>query len=144
MRLVTFVVCFAFVSGCYGPTAPDERFLRAPSPPPPPPPPPSIVSGVVTDSLQHNPLSGAYVHWAWSAFGCGDPAGSASTGDDGTYSLKVGSNGAVLGQQVEVIVCASKDGYKAHQESVRVTMDASEVTVNFDLMRSDGSTMARR
>ena len=77
MRLGTFVVCVVVVAGCFGPTGPsDTSPIRRPQSPPPPPPPPAIVRGVVTDSLQHKPLSGAYVHWGWSAFGCGDPAGS--------------------------------------------------------------------
>jgi hypothetical protein len=51
----------------------------------------------------------------------------------------------VFGQQIGVTIRATKDGYTAHYESVRVTLDSSEVTVNFVLTPlSVGQSQARR
>lgn len=142
MRLGMLVVCFAVTAGCFGPTSPSDSAIRRPQSPPPPPG-SAIVRSVVTDLVQHGPLSGVYIHWG--RFSDCEDGGGGSTDANGAYTMSVEPSGSVRGQVIDVIVCATKAGYREHDEPVRLILDSSEVTVNFTLTPSDGKgTSARR
>lgn len=86
MRLASFVVCVVFTAGCFGPTNPSDTspIRQLPSPPSPP----AIVSGVVTDSLHYDPVSGARIEWAGPTDAWKDRDGVLSD-DNGAYSMSV-------------------------------------------------------
>ena len=133
MRRSTILVCLVVVAGC-GPTAPSNDTILLRPQGPPALPPPAIVVGIVTDSQQHNPLSGVRMEWESSTTDYDTNTG-VLTDDNGAYTMSVEPAG-VLGQEVMVGIRATKDGYIVRQENVRVTLDSSRVTVNFILTPS--------
>lgn len=140
MELGIIVVCLAVIAGCVGPTSPsDDRFLRRPGTPPPSSPPSgsAFVRGVVTDSIQHNPLGGAVIHWG--RFSDCEDGGGLATDANGSYTMSVDPRGSVLGEVVSLDICATRDGYRDHVEVVLLTLDSSAVTVNFVLTPTDAN-----
>jgi len=141
----TRVLLIAIVTLAAGCSESSSPFVLGPTPPPPPTPPwgSAVVSGIVTDSIEHNPLSGVFIHWGVLS-DCED-GGGIPTNANGAYRMSVEPRGSVVGQNVVVIVCAGKEGYTERDESVRLTLDSSETTVNFVLTRSDtNGTKTRR
>jgi carboxypeptidase family protein len=127
-----FVVSAAALCGCGGsPTAPDTN-----SPPPVAGSAPNvprttqIVTGVVRNEINGDPIAGVAIEWTGLAEAWGDRGHGVKTDQSGRYELPVGPLGGPGSGPGTFMMKASKDGY----DSVALQVTFAEHTeVNFNL-----------